>query len=85
MGSTLPEERRWPLLARLPTDPAAREAVLTAHHRAMAEGRPAYLDPGTGLIVLTAGSLWLTGSCCGSGCRHCPFAAGVRSTHSPGS
>lgn len=78
MGSSLPEERRWPLRARLPTDPDERAAVLVAHDRAMAEGRPAYLDPGTGLIVLTAGSLWLTGSCCGSGCRHCPFAAGAR-------
>jgi hypothetical protein len=78
MGSTLPEERRWPLLSRLPSDPDERAAVLGAHRTAMAQGQPAYPDPRTGLIVLTAGSLWLTGGCCGSGCRHCPFAAGAR-------
>jgi hypothetical protein len=44
-----------------------------------------YPDPSTGLIVLTAGSLWLTGECCGSGCRHCPFTAGDRYRGTTGS
>jgi hypothetical protein len=32
-----------------------------------------YLDPVTGLSVLTAGYLAARGSCCDSGCRHCPY------------
>jgi hypothetical protein len=32
-----------------------------------------YLDPRTGLFVLTAGYLFRRGFCCGKGCRHCPW------------
>ncbi|MHB8467547.1 MAG: DUF5522 domain-containing protein, partial [Acidimicrobiales bacterium] len=32
-----------------------------------------YPDPTTGLMVMTARSLWDAGHCCEQGCRHCPF------------
>jgi hypothetical protein len=39
-----------------------------------------YVDPHTGLHVLTAGYLAERGFCCGNGCRHCPY---VRDTDDP--
>ena len=32
-----------------------------------------YLDPASGLFVLTAGYLAQRGRCCDQGCRHCPY------------
>jgi hypothetical protein len=43
------------------------------HDAAVAAGDPGYLDPETGLFVLTAAYLAARGECCGSGCRHCPY------------
>lgn len=48
-------------------------AIMEAHHRAVLDGQPGYPDPATGLTALTARTLWDKGSCCGSGCRHCPY------------
>jgi hypothetical protein len=48
-------------------------AILAAHARALQAGEDGYLDPATGLFVLTAAFLWARGSCCNSGCRHCPY------------
>ena len=48
-------------------------AVMRAHAAACAEGRSGYLDPVTGLFVMTADHLRDRGPCCGSGCRHCPW------------
>lgn len=45
------------------------------HDRACAEGKPGYMDPQTGLFVMTASYLKAKGRCCGSGCRHCPYDA----------
>ena len=44
-----------------------------AHDRAVAAGEPGYLDPTSGLFVLTAAYLRERGTCCGNGCRHCPW------------
>jgi hypothetical protein len=41
----------------------------------MAGDEPGYLDPDTGLFVLTAAYLLERAVCCGTGCRHCPYAA----------
>ncbi|HYF46512.1 MAG TPA: DUF5522 domain-containing protein [Acidimicrobiales bacterium] len=59
--------------ARLPVDHPARAAVLAAHGAALAAGEPGYVDPATGLFVMTAGYLAERGTCCDSGCRHCPY------------
>lgn len=53
----------------MPLSPAAERA----HARADAAGQDGYLDPGSGLFVLTAGFLRRRGFCCGKGCRHCPY------------
>jgi limonene-1,2-epoxide hydrolase len=53
------------------------EAVIAAHGGALAAGEPGYRDPATGLFVFTAATLAARGSCCGSGCRHCPYIGAV--------
>lgn len=44
-----------------------------AHARADAAGEDGYIDPATGLFVMTAGYLRRRGACCGNICRHCPY------------
>lgn len=44
-----------------------------AHADAIEAGNPGYLDPQSGLFVMTAAYLSNRGWCCGSGCRHCPY------------
>lgn len=48
-------------------------AIVAAHEAAVEAGEPSYPDPATGLTVFTAATLWARGSCCSSGCRHCPY------------
>jgi hypothetical protein len=59
--------------ARLPPDDPHRAEILALHAAALRASEPGYLDPQTGLFVLTAGYLADRGRCCGRGCRHCPF------------
>jgi len=49
------------------------ERIRQRHDDAVARGEPGYLDPATGLYVLTARYLADRGYCCDSGCRHCPW------------
>ena len=58
---------------RLPLDHPARDEVLARHAAAMAANEPGYLDPDSGLFVLSARYLADRGWCCGRGCRHCPY------------
>ena len=58
---------------RLRLDHPDRERILAAHRAALAAGDAGYLDPSSGLFVLTAATLFARGECCSSGCRHCPF------------
>jgi hypothetical protein len=59
--------------SRLPDDHPRRAEILAAHAAALAAGEAGYADPDTGLFVLTAGYLADRGTCCGRGCRHCPY------------
>ena len=59
--------------SRLPQDTPGRAEILAAHLQASAAGEPGYVDPRTGLFVLTANYLAARGTCCGRGCRHCPY------------
>ena len=59
--------------SRLPLDHPDRAAILAAHAAALAAGAPGYLDPVTGLWVFTAAYHADRGTCCDSGCRHCPY------------
>lgn len=58
---------------RLAPDAPGREAILAAHAAALRAGEAGYLDPVTGLFVLTSGHLLARGTCCELGCRHCPY------------
>ena len=57
-------------------DAPGRAAALAAHTAALEAGEAGYLDPATGLFVLTAGFLADRGTCCDRGCRHCPYLTG---------
>lgn len=69
-----PGWRDEPSPGRLAPDHPLWEEVLARHARALAAGEPTYVDPATGDVVLTADALVERGTCCGSGCRHCPWA-----------
>ncbi|MGH9092253.1 MAG: DUF5522 domain-containing protein [Acidimicrobiales bacterium] len=58
-----------------PCGAAVDAAVRAAHDEAVAAGRSHYADPATGYLVFTAPALAARRSCCGSGCRHCPYPA----------
>jgi hypothetical protein len=47
--------------------------ILVTHAEALRVGADTYVDPASGLTVLTAGYLARRGYCCDSGCRHCPY------------
>lgn len=82
----LPPERRQPLRARLCPDHPRYLDILAAHDRALQAGEHGYLDPSTGAFVFTALGLWERGTCCDTGCRHCPYRGGPRGApDAPGS
>jgi hypothetical protein len=64
---------REPHPSRLPLDHPHRDEIIAAHDGALAADEAGYLDPRTGLFVLTAAFLARRGTCCGRGCRHCPY------------
>jgi Family of unknown function (DUF5522) len=68
-------DRAWdqPHPTRLPPDAAGRAQILAAHAAAVESGDAGYLDPATGLYALTSVFLAKRGTCCGRGCRHCPY------------
>lgn len=49
------------------------DEIVRRHTAALASGEAGYLDPASGLFVLTAGFLADRGTCCDKGCRHCPY------------
>jgi hypothetical protein len=59
--------------SRLAPDHPDRDRILAAHATALRADQAGYPDPQTGLFVLTAAFLARRGTCCGRGCRHCPF------------
>ncbi|GAC1611578.1 MAG: hypothetical protein NVS3B26_25850 [Mycobacteriales bacterium] len=75
-GRELPLANRplgQPAPSRLARNDPLRGAVLAAHDEALRAGAASYRDPVTGLLVLTAAWLADRGTCCGNGCRHCPY------------
>ena len=58
---------------RLGPDHPSFSQVIAAHAAAIDAGEDTYIDPDSGLVVLTAGFLARRGFCCESGCRHCPY------------
>lgn len=81
-STTPPTPQQRPLAARpltephpsrLPAGTPLRAEVLAAHAGALGSGEAGYLDPATGLFVLSARFLADRGTCCDRGCRHCPY------------
>ncbi len=62
-------------MAPTPPIPPISAAARAAHDAADARNQDGYIDPDTGLFVMTAGRLRRQGVCCGRGCRHCPWPA----------
>ncbi|MDH2903016.1 MAG: DUF5522 domain-containing protein [Actinomycetota bacterium] len=62
-----------PHQSRLSRSRADFEIILAAHDQAQRAGQRTYLDPSTGLVVQTRNAHLERGSCCHSGCRHCPW------------
>jgi hypothetical protein len=54
-------------------DASLHPEVRAAHDAAVARGQDGYVDPLSGFFVFTSTFLRDRGSCCGSGCRHCPY------------
>jgi uncharacterized protein DUF5522 len=59
--------------SRLSRDNPGYAEIIEAHAIALNEDRSGYLDPDTGLFVLSAAYLSARGYCCDNGCRHCPY------------
>jgi hypothetical protein len=78
VATDLPAARRLPLVDRFPPTHPAYAVTMAAHDAAVSAGEDGYLDPTTGYFVFTAAAHWDRGTCCQSGCRHCPYAAGDR-------
>lgn len=64
-----------PAPSRLPRRHPLRDEILAAHAAALAAGEDGYTDPASGLFVFTAAYHAARGSCCESGCRHCPYVS----------
>jgi hypothetical protein len=60
---------------RLSRDDPFYAEIIRAHTEAIRTGADTYVDPRSGLTVLTAAFLARRGYCCESGCRHCPYVA----------
>lgn len=73
MTSLSSRPRGEPHSSRLDPSHPRRQEILAAHSAAVDAGEPGYLDPDTGLFVLTAATLAGRAECCEQGCRHCPY------------
>lgn len=50
-----------------------KDLIEKAHKEACKKGESFYVDPQTGNFVFTREHHLKRGSCCRSGCRHCPY------------
>ena len=70
-NQSLPPDRIKPHPDRLSESAPDYGKICERHEAAIRAGDPLYEDPGTGLWVMTAATLWAK-ACCDNGCRHCP-------------
>lgn len=68
---TIPPSRLTPHPDRLGPEHPDYAEIMRRHSAALASGQTCYPDPRTGLVVMTAATLWAR-PCCENGCRHCP-------------
>ena len=71
-SESLPQGLVDPHEARLSAHHPARDEIVRLHRRAIDLGEAFYVDPQTGLWVMTAAKLWER-DCCENACRHCPW------------
>jgi hypothetical protein len=71
-----PETIPRPHPSRLDPARAGYAEIIAAHEAAVRAGAPSYRDPATGLCVLSVATHLERGTCCASGCRHCPYLPG---------
>ncbi len=64
---------RTPLTDRFRGDMPGFAPSMLAHGDALESGEDYYMDPQTGLLVMSSQYLADRGPCCGNSCRHCPF------------
>jgi len=62
-----------PSLDKLSSKNPFYKEIINTHEEACRNKEDFYFDPETGYTVFTAYYHLKRGSCCGSGCRHCPF------------
>lgn len=68
-----PDAIERPHPSRFAADRFGYHAALRAHAAAVEAGQAGYLDPTTGLFVMTAAYHVARGRCCANDCRHCPY------------
>jgi len=73
MTDTPREDPQTPHPDRLSPQASGYAEIMAAHREAVASGQSGYLDPFTGLFVMTAGFHLKRAHCCHNGCRHCPY------------
>ncbi len=61
---------------RFSPDEPGYQDCMAAHRAAVEAGHQGYLDPLTGLFVMTASHL-AERPCCENNCRHCPWVGGT--------
>lgn len=54
------------------------QEALKRHDEACRARKKHYIDPDTGYEVMTSYYLTMRTTCCGSGCRHCPWPPDVQ-------
>ncbi len=62
-----------PLTERFCSDMPGFDVSMAAHAEALESGEDYYIDPQTGLLVMSSQYLADRGPCCENYCRHCPF------------
>lgn len=70
----MPDKKHIPKPKRLSRNDPFYKEIIKKHNAAFRAGEFTYEDPKTGLTVFTALYHLQRGYCCGSGCRHCPYA-----------
>ena len=68
-----PDAVERPHPERFSPDHRGYDQCVAAHAAAVRTGQAGYLDPITGLFVITATTHLDRGACCDRGCRHCPY------------
>lgn len=72
-GQLRADWRNRPRLDRFPPDAPGYTQAMARHDDAVRASSAGYLDPTSGLFVMTAQYLANRGYCCDRGCRHCPY------------